>query len=196
MKQVCDALAQKCLKLAREHRECAALIKALKKMGTKSTPGLKPRQSLKDTGRSRISRTPPKKEPQMRSKQQSVAPTSLGACAQKQGAEKKKQEGRRWCPGMFSQLSKTTKKPLEGQTKSVAAVLWPEGLSASTNRYVLLCHGSKGPWLEVSANVTCSAQVLSVCLRGEERIHKTRGENVLGLGTKLRLRSQRYIPTV
>jgi hypothetical protein len=57
------------------------------------------------------------------------------------------------------------------------------------------CHGSKGPWLEVSTDVTCSAQVLSVCLRGEERIHKTRGEDVLGLGTKLRLRSQRYITT-
>jgi hypothetical protein len=25
-----------------------------------------------------------------------------------------------------------------------------------------LCHGSKGPWLEVSFNVTCSAQVLSI----------------------------------
>jgi hypothetical protein len=25
------------------------------------------------------------------------------------------------------------------------------------------CHGSKGPWLEVSTSVTCSAQVLSVC---------------------------------
>jgi hypothetical protein len=25
-----------------------------------------------------------------------------------------------------------------------------------------LCHGSKGPWLEVSFNVTCSTQVLSV----------------------------------
>jgi hypothetical protein len=37
------------------------------------------------------------------------------------------------------------------------------------------CHGSKGPWLEVSFNVTCSAQVLSVvhkwrrgCTRREE----------------------------
>jgi hypothetical protein len=59
-----------------------------------------------------------------------------------------------------------------------------------------MCHGSKGPWLEVSTDVTCSAQVLSVCLRDEERIHKTRGEDVLGLGTKLRLRSQRYITTV
>jgi hypothetical protein len=29
------------------------------------------------------------------------------------------------------------------------------------------CHGSKGTWLEVSVNVTCSAQVLSV-------FHKTR----------------------
>jgi hypothetical protein len=26
-----------------------------------------------------------------------------------------------------------------------------------------LCHGSKGPWLEVSFNVTYSAQVLSFC---------------------------------
>jgi hypothetical protein len=30
------------------------------------------------------------------------------------------------------------------------------------------CHGSKGPWLEVSVNVTCSAQVLSIVTsRGE-----------------------------
>jgi hypothetical protein len=27
---------------------------------------------------------------------------------------------------------------------------------------VVMCHGSKGPWLEVSVNVTCSAQVLSI----------------------------------
>jgi hypothetical protein len=31
-----------------------------------------------------------------------------------------------------------------------------------------LCHSSKGPWLEVSSGVTCSAQVLSfVTSRGE-----------------------------
>jgi hypothetical protein len=62
--------------------------------------------------------------------------------------------------------------------------------------FLCSCHGSKGPWLEVSTNVTCSAQVLSVCLRGEERIHKMRGEDVLGLETKLRLESQRYFRTV
>jgi hypothetical protein len=144
MKQVCDALAQKRLKLAREHCECTALIKALKKMGTKLTPGLKSRQLLKDAGRSRISWTLQKKEPQMCSKQQSVVPTQLGACAPKQGTEKKKQEGRRWCPGMFSQPSKTTKKPLGGQTKSVAATLWPAGLSTSVNRYVLLSTEPEG----------------------------------------------------
>jgi hypothetical protein len=30
------------------------------------------------------------------------------------------------------------------------------------------CHGSKGPWLEVSVSVTCSAQVLSVSTRRRE----------------------------
>jgi hypothetical protein len=31
-----------------------------------------------------------------------------------------------------------------------------------------LCHSSKGPWLKVSFNVTCSAQVLSIITsRGE-----------------------------
>jgi hypothetical protein len=55
------------------------------------------------------------------------------------------------------------------------------------------CHGSKGPWLEVSVDVTCSAQVLSVFHKVEERIHKTRGVDSLGLETKLRLRSQRYL---
>jgi hypothetical protein len=30
------------------------------------------------------------------------------------------------------------------------------------------CHGSKGLWLEVSADVTCSAQVLSVSTRRRE----------------------------
>jgi hypothetical protein len=83
MKKVCNALAQKCLKLTKECCECAALINALKKIGTKPTPGLKLRQSSKDTGRSRISWTPQKKEPQMRSKQQSVALMQLGACVQK-----------------------------------------------------------------------------------------------------------------
>jgi hypothetical protein len=68
MKEACNALAQKCLKLAREHHEHAALINALKKMGTKLTPGLKLRQPSKDVGRSRISRTLQKKEPQMCSK--------------------------------------------------------------------------------------------------------------------------------
>jgi hypothetical protein len=58
------------------------------------------------------------------------------------------------------------------------------------------CHGSKGPWLKVSVNVTCSAQVLSVCHKVEERIHKTRGVDDLGLGTKLRLGSQHYLVQV
>jgi hypothetical protein len=74
-------LAQKRLKLAREHCKHAVLIDTLKKMGTKLTPGLKSRQSSKDTGRSRISWTPQEKEPQTCSKQQSVALTQLGACA-------------------------------------------------------------------------------------------------------------------
>jgi hypothetical protein len=66
-------------------------------------------------------------------------PTQSGACTPKQGAEgKNKQEGRRWCPGVLSQPSKTTKKPLGGQTKSAAAVLWPTDLSMSANRYMLL----------------------------------------------------------
>jgi hypothetical protein len=123
IKQVCDALAQKHLKLAREYCKHTALINALKKMGTKPTPGLKLRQSLKDVGRLGISWTSQKKEPQMRSKQQSVMPTKLGTCAQKQG-KKNKQEGCRWCPGMLSQPSKITKKPLGGQMK-LAAVTVP-----------------------------------------------------------------------
>jgi hypothetical protein len=53
-----------------------------------------------------------------------------------------------------------------------------------------VCHGSKGPWLEVSVDVTCSAQVLSIYHKTEERLHKTRGVDNLGLETKLRLRSQ------
>ena len=143
MKQACDALAQKHLKIAREHHERTTLIEALKKMGTKPTPGLKLRQSLKDVGRLGISWTPQKKEPQMRSKQQSVMPTKLGTCAQKQG-KKNKQEGCRWCPGMLSQPSKTTKKPLGGQTKSSATVLRPAGLSMSVNRYALLSTEPEG----------------------------------------------------
>jgi hypothetical protein len=139
MRKACDALAEKCLKFAKEDHECTALINALKKMGVKPSPGLESRQSLKDVGRSRISRTLQKKEPQMHSKKPSAAPTQLGACAQKQGAEKKnKKEGRRWCPGMLSQPSKTTKKPLGGQTKSVAAVSRLGDSSTSTNRYTLL----------------------------------------------------------
>jgi hypothetical protein len=102
MRQACNTLAQKHLKLAREHHEHAALVNTLKKMGTKLTPGLKSRQSSKDTGRSRISQTLQKQEPQMHSKKPSITPTQLGACAQKQGAEQKKQEGRRWCPGVLS----------------------------------------------------------------------------------------------
>jgi hypothetical protein len=58
------------------------------------------------------------------------------------------------------------------------------------------CHGSKGPWLEVSFNVTCSTQVLSVLHKVEERLYKTRGVDSLGLRTKLRLGSQRYVVQV
>jgi hypothetical protein len=123
MKKAHDTLVEKRLKLAREHRECAMLIDTLKKLGTKQTPGLKSRQSLKDVGRLRISQTLQKKEPQMHSKQQSVMPMQLGTCAQKQGTEKKRQEGHRWCPGMLSQLSKTTQRPLGGQMKLVATML-------------------------------------------------------------------------
>jgi hypothetical protein len=139
MRRVCDALAEKRLKFAKEDRECAVLINALKKMGVKPSPGLKSRQSSKDVGRSRISQTLQKKEPQMRSKKPSITPTQLGTCAQKQGAEKKnKKEGHRWCPGVLSQPSKTTKKPLGGQTKLVAAVLRLADSNVSTNRYTLL----------------------------------------------------------
>jgi hypothetical protein len=139
MRKACDALVEKRLKFAKEDHERAALINTLKKMGVKPLPGLESRQSLKDVGRSRISRTPQKKEPQTRSKKPSVAPTQLGTCAQKQGAEKKnKKEGRRWCPGVLSQLSKTTKKPSGGQTKSVATVSRLGDSSTSVNRYALL----------------------------------------------------------
>jgi hypothetical protein len=75
MKKACNTLAQKHLKLAREHHKHTTLIDALKKMGTKQTPGLKSRQSLKDTGRLRISWIPQKQEPQTRSKKQSDIPT-------------------------------------------------------------------------------------------------------------------------
>jgi hypothetical protein len=63
MRKACNTLAEKCLKFAKEDHERTMLIKALKKMGTKPTPGPKLRQSLKDVGRSRISWTPQKKEP-------------------------------------------------------------------------------------------------------------------------------------
>jgi hypothetical protein len=139
MRKACDALVEKCLKFAKEDHECAVLINTLKKMGVKPSPGLKLRQSSKDAGRLRIPRTPQKKEPQTRSKKPSVVPTQLGACAQKQGAEKKnKKEGHRWCPGVLSQPSKTTKKPLGGQTKLVAAVSRLADSNASMNRYALL----------------------------------------------------------
>jgi hypothetical protein len=139
MRKACDALAEKHLKFAKEDRECTTLIEALKKMGTKPSPGLKSRQSLKNVGRSRISRTPQKQEPQTHSKKPFIVLTQLGTCAQKQGAEKKnKQEGCRWCPGVLSQPSKTTKKPSEGQTKLVAAMSRLADLSMSVNRYALL----------------------------------------------------------
>jgi hypothetical protein len=63
MRKACNALVEKRLKFAKEDRECATLINALKKMGVKPSPGLKSRQSSKDAGRSRISQTPQKKEP-------------------------------------------------------------------------------------------------------------------------------------
>jgi hypothetical protein len=59
-----------------------------------------------------------------------------------------------------------------------------------------VCHGSKGPWLEVSFDVTCSAQVLSIYHKVEERLHKMRGVDNLGLETKLRLGSQCYVVQV
>jgi hypothetical protein len=60
----------------------------------------------------------------------------------------------------------------------------------STKLVYNMCHGSKGLWLEVSFDVTCSTQVLSVYHKVEERLHKMRGVDDLGLETKLRLRSQ------
>jgi hypothetical protein len=72
----------------------------------------------------------------------------------------------------------------------------PLGVKAQQGESLNLCHGSKGLWLEVSFNVTCSAQVLSICHKIEEVLHKTRGVGNLGLGTKLRLRSQRYVVQV
>jgi hypothetical protein len=38
------------------------------------------------------------------------------------------------------------------------------------------CHGSKGPWLEVSVDVTCSAQVLSAFTRQREDSQDERGK--------------------
>jgi hypothetical protein len=69
----------------------------------------------------------------------------------------------------------------------------PLGIKARQDESLNLCHGSKGPWLEVSVDVTCSAQVLSIFYKIEERVHKTRGVDSLGLGTKLRLKSQLYL---
>jgi hypothetical protein len=69
----------------------------------------------------------------------------------------------------------------------------PLGVKARQGESLNLCHSSKGPWLKVSVNVTCSAQVLSIVYKVEERIHKTRGVDSLGLETKLRLRSQHYL---
>jgi hypothetical protein len=44
----------------------------------------------------------------------------------------------------------------------------PLGIKARQGESLNLCHGSKGPWLKVSFDVTCSAQVLSVSTsRGE-----------------------------
>jgi hypothetical protein len=42
----------------------------------------------------------------------------------------------------------------------------PLGVEAQQGESLNLCHGSKGPWLEVSFDVTCSAQVLSVLPQG------------------------------
>jgi hypothetical protein len=72
----------------------------------------------------------------------------------------------------------------------------PLGIKAWQGESLNLCHSSKGPWLEVSFSVTCFAQVLSVCHKIEDRLHKTRGVDDLGLETKLRLRSQRYVVQV
>jgi hypothetical protein len=69
----------------------------------------------------------------------------------------------------------------------------PLGIKARQGESLNLCHSSKGPWLKVSVDVTCSTQVLSVFHKVEERIHKMRGVDSLGLETKLRLRSQRYL---
>jgi hypothetical protein len=69
-------------------------------------------------------------------------------------------------------------------------------MTARQGESLNLCHGSKGPWLEVSFDVTCSAQVLSVYHKVEEGLHKTRGVDDLGLETKLRLGSQRYVVQV
>jgi hypothetical protein len=65
----------------------------------------------------------------------------------------------------------------------------PLGIKAQQGESLNLCYSSKGPWLEVSFDVTCSTQVLSVCYKREERLHKTRGVDDLGLETKLRLES-------
>jgi hypothetical protein len=162
MRKACDTLAEKRLKFAKEDREHAALINALKKMGVKPSPGLESRQSLKDMGRLRISRTPQKKEPQTCSKKPSGAPMQMGACAQKQGVEKEnKKEGRRWCPGVLSQPSKTTKKPLGGQMKSAATVSRLEDSSTSANRYMLLATEPKDSSSPPSQNKVHGTDVAS-----------------------------------
>jgi hypothetical protein len=44
----------------------------------------------------------------------------------------------------------------------------PLGIKAWQGESLNLCHGSKGPWLKVSFDVTCSTQVLSICHKIEE----------------------------
>jgi Zinc knuckle len=51
-----------------------------------------------------------------------------------------------------------------------------KGKAVTTAPTIRTCHGSKGPWLEVSTSVTCSAQVLSDLLRRREGSQAERSE--------------------
>jgi Reverse transcriptase (RNA-dependent DNA polymerase) len=65
-------------------------------------------------------------------------------------------------PPTFQKTMDRLFRPLKDKYPGMLFVYMDDILIATDDD--LSCHGSKGPWLEVSANVTCSAQVLSVCL--------------------------------
>jgi hypothetical protein len=93
----------------------------------------------------------------------------------------------KWAWGMT--CSSISPKPLreregDSQVEEIETLgLWtklrlrsPTSLHSDSNIWRHKCHGSKGPWLEVSIYVTCSAQVLSVSTRRREDSQDERSE--------------------